>query len=79
MVPKVVQNKAFGEGTKRAKKTLSIFEKRMRKPVEFEEFCFSQTHAILAISRMCFWSEGEALPESALSTFATEQPPGSNS
>ena len=54
MVPKVVQNKAFGEGTRRAVNEVTLvwnqkliqkdafdLQRLMRKPVEFLEFRFS--------------------------------------
>ena len=60
MVPKVVQNKAFGDGTQRAFNEVTLvwsqkliqkdaldLQKLMRKPVEFLEFCFSVTVVFL--------------------------------
>ena len=54
MVPQVVQNKAFGEGTRRAVNEVTLvwsqkliqkdafdLQKMMRNPVDFLEFCFS--------------------------------------
>ena len=54
MVPKVVQNKAFGEGTRRAVNEVTLvwsqkliqkdafdLQRLMRNPGEFSEFCFS--------------------------------------
>ena len=60
MVPQVVQNKAFGEGTRRAVNEVTLvwskkliqkdafdLQKMIRKPIEFYEFCFSVTVVFL--------------------------------